>query len=307
MKMTAITCPACGAKLEYRQGARSTVCEYCGNEVVIESEASMPAPEEDAREIADRIWDLLIPVEGLEQANRELAAKTADLERLRRGREKYLSPRRPVLFAAGVAVFFLLVSIGQNEILPAVLYLLAGIALTYGTFRLTGMWSAQKAAELGRATRRAMEEAEDLRDEIARYQQDYDLTYLPEKYHNRKDITGLCEVLDSGRAYSLPVAIRVYEQEKKHQEIIDMQKEQLLLQQQRLMALQEEDDRKGRHNKKMLQEMKRMRELQEQQLEEQKRLKEDAGKNTLSTLAGAAGTAFIIGSVLKDISKLTRK
>lgn len=286
MKITQISCPSCGAKVEFDEKQTINFCEYCGNKVSIETAHSVGYDMERGRlnartdmvqSLADEVLVLTEPLCNLETYKKNVNVvneRRNVLSRQIKSKENSISyaPYLWPLMIGGFIFLFLLAV--KAPFLAFVFFGAATIAGFYFAAYQHILTLDNLKAELVQKDSQFNELNQRIESCTYTLSQHHNVE-IPIKYRNKEAMAYLYNTLKGQGAFSIEEALNKYELAKQQKQLMAMQAQQI--------------------------------ELQKQQIAEMQQLRKETKRGDIAKGAGsaaaAAGTAVVAHEVIKQIRK----
>lgn len=222
MELNSLECPKCGAALIADFSSGKAKCRFCDSEFYF---GNGDGSGKNDLEILGRLADQANRLSELKNKYEELVKKKNTLYYLRIAMW-CICVLCAVLCVSYIADVFKHAAFNWKGFLTA--FIISPLA-----FISTKPISAKIEQKLS--------EMDSVKAEEDQLNQEYNLDMLPKEYRSRVHIQALYDLVLSGRASTIPEAIRAYEERRYYEQMLNIQREQLELQRKRAAKSQESE------------------------------------------------------------------
>ena len=296
MRLVTLECPKCGAQLELNPALKQAYCNYCGFQFLVDDEIKrvnidMENPRQfgyefewgksaqhidEGRSHAEKVRTLIQPITEMNRLIKESNLLYQQVQGLwNRVNNTSINPL-VISLCAPALVIIVTIALGDH-----IGFYVVGLAIAALSFLICYYFQKyahnMEAQQLEEKTR----QYENIYSRVSYITQEYDIDFIPQNYRYEEAMVFFYNVLINQRAFNLPQAINLYEDEKHKAAMKALQEEQLLIQKKQLKAAEE----------------------QRKQLQNMEDLKEEKSSSTLGK-AVVAGSVFLAAvSLLKNRDK----
>ena len=310
MKLVELSCPACGAQMQVNTELKSCVCNFCGKQMIIDDEIrKIEVDQSEAfgygfekgrmdvlkgeadKGLIDMVSRIKNHIEEKKRLEGELSDKLNEKNRLYGEREKKDVKEFGIAAYIGimVALIALMVCYQDTELILKFLAVVGAVALdAFIFYYVKEDMKKKEAIRIEGIDRRLGELENDLDKTKAKLEKledegrEINMDIIPNAYRNSDALDYMRSSLASGRAMSINQACALYDEEKRHRDMIKQQQEQMELQRQQI------------------EELRRLREAEADDDDEE----HDSGMGKqVAQAALAAGTTIIAGKVAGKVVK----
>jgi len=310
MKLVELSCPSCGAQMQVNTELKSCTCNFCGKQMIIDDEIrKIEVDQSEAfgygfekgrmdvlkgeadKGLVDIVSRIKRHIEEKKRLESELSEKLNEKNRLYGEREKKDVKEFGIAAYIGmmVALIALMVCFQDTELILKFLAVVGAVALDAFIFYYVKEDTKKKEAIRIEGIDRRLKELEGELDKtkgklekIEAKEREIDLDIIPNAYRNSDALDYMRSSLAAGRAMSINQACALYDEEKRHRDMIEQQRAQMELQRQQI------------------EELRRLREAEEDDDDEER----DSGVGKqVAQAALSVGTTVIAGKVVKNILK----
>ncbi len=265
MKLVELNCPSCGAQMQVNVELKSCTCNFCGKQMIIDDEIRRVEVDQseafgygfekgrmDAlRGEADKGTVELISrikkyFEDKKELDRDLTYKYTERKKLRTERnQKNLGDFSIPASIVGIIGFLsLLVLLCDISIVWKVLIVIGVVALCVlilGYFK--AFYDKKEAVRIENIDRQLADlevEIKSTKDKLEQLKtegKNLNLDIIPNEYRNSEALTYIRSSLASGKALTLHQAFALYDDEKRHRDMMEYQMRQMDLQRKEIEAL----------------------------------------------------------------------
>lgn len=241
MKIKAINCPCCGARMDIDPGMATAQCEYCDSTIVTEGYYDSKTR---AKAAAARISALVQPLRDRQHYELLLSSEQAARAASRRNLDSasgfagYAQQMMAPLWAVIIAIIGIYIAVSDKDWSFLVLTVICA-ALAYPLYRLSLRNYHNKLSSLQSEIDSHDAQIDRYKDEIAAINSENDFSIVPESYQDPEALEYIADLMFSGQAYDLEQALALYKAESKRREEKSRLEAQLAAQKRQLDELQQ--------------------------------------------------------------------